>query len=107
MMVGCRSLLTSPVHHLDDLIQDDEGGLQTGELNQGFHSTRIRLSTSLNLLATFTQTSETEVVVSLGLVALESGQEDTRDVFLLGSQAEAGLASRLLNLVSDVTTNRI
>ena len=100
-------MLTSPVHHLDDFVQDDEGRLQTGQLHQGFHGTRIRLPASLNLLATFTQTSETEVVVSFGLVALESGQENTRNVFLLRSQTEPGLASRLLNLISNVTSDRI
>lgn len=40
------------VDNLDDLVQDDEGGLQTGELDQRLDGAGICLSTPLDLLST-------------------------------------------------------
>lgn len=95
------------VDHLDDLVEDDKGSLQTRQLYQCFDGARIRLPAALDLLATLAQTSQGKVVVGLDGVALELGQEDTGYVLLLGAHTEAGLLGRLLDLVANVAADGI
>jgi hypothetical protein len=56
-------------------------------------------------LTTLAQTRQCEVVVAVLCVALELREEDTRDVLLLGADAESCLLCRLLDLVANVAAD--
>ena len=92
-------IITSSVNDLDDLIQDDESGLETSKLDEGLDGAGISLSASLDLLAALAETSEAEIVVALRQPALKGRQQHTRHVLLLRAQTEPRLARRLLHLV--------
>lgn len=77
------------IHHLDDLVQRHERGLQARQLHQRLHRPPVRLPTLLDLLPTLAQARQAEVVLGvIGGEALELREEDSADVFLLGAQAE-------------------
>ena len=99
--------IDSSVDNLDNLIKDNERRLQTSQLNKSLHSPGICLATPLHLLTTLAQTRHGEVVVALGLVSFEGGEQHTRDVFLLRADAESRRLGRLLDLVTDVSADGV
>jgi hypothetical protein len=95
--------IDAAIHHLDDLVQGDEGGLQAGELDQRLYGPAVGLATALDLLAALAQAGEAKVVLGVvGGEGFELGEEDTGDVLLLGAQAEARRLDGFLDLVGDV-----
>lgn len=86
----CESdAFTSPVDDLDNLIQDDEGRLQAGQLNKGFNGSGVGFPAALYLLATFTQPSETEIVTSFGHITLKGREKHSRYVVLFCSNSKS------------------
>lgn len=98
----------SPIHNLDNLIQDHKRSLQRRQLHQRLHSPRVSLPTLRHLLSTLAQTRHLEIAAALRLEALELRQEHTADVLLLGAHAELGLAHALGDLVANgVVADRV
>lgn len=95
------------VDDLDGLVQDHECGLQAGQLDQHLDRSGVRLPASLDLLASFAQARELEVVdVVLG-ERLELRQEHARHVLLLRPYAEASILDRFLHLEGHVAASSI
>ena len=98
---------TSPIHYLDNLIQNDKSSLQASELDERLHGSGVRLPTSLYLLPTLAKSRQTKVVDFFFLKCFELREEDTRYVLLLGLDPEFGLLDRLLDLEANVPADGI
>lgn len=97
----------SPVDNLDRLVENHEGCLQTGKLDQSFNCSGICFPASLDLLTTFTQTSQLEVVDVFLNDALKLRQKDTRDVLLFRPYTKTGVLDGLLYLKANVSSGSV
>lgn len=81
--------------------------LQARKLDQCLHCSSIRLTTALYLLTSLPEASQSKVVNSLFNVALKLRQENTRHVLLFRPHAEPGLLGRLLDLITNVSSDSV
>lgn len=99
--------IDTPVHDLDRLIQYHKGRLQARQLYQRLHGPRIRLPASLDLLSSLAQAGQGKVIDIILGKRLELWEKDTRDIFLFGTDAEAGVLDGFLDLVGDVAARGV